>query len=212
MQTRRRYREAEMSPAVTAWLRGMGYSVYAEVPSIGVTDHVGVRWSDQSIICVEMKCSFTHKLMSQAIVKQLMTPLVYVALPQMPRKKSLQIAADYGLGVWVAGSVVLEPNYRRVHADNHWRKNLLEFCQRSPEGGIGGMPTVAGDGPAIRVTAAVDAYLEAHPGASWKEIFANVPNHYAHARSMAGALPFARSRASRTQHNRDLLAISNPGS
>jgi hypothetical protein len=196
--TERRYREAEMSPAVCEWIRSMGYTPYAEVPVYGGTcDHAGVRWSDLSVIFVEMKCTLSDKVIYQAILKQTISPLVYVAVPCKPRKKSIDAAASRGLGVWAAGMVIVEPNYPHERDMGKWRENVLEFCRKSPEGGIGGMPTVKGDGPAIRCEVAVKAYLEQHPDSSWKQIFKEVPNHYAHARSMAGALGFVRSRLAR---------------
>lgn len=197
-QHERIYREAEMSPAVIAWLRGMGYSVYAEVPSPGgVADHVGVRWSDMSIVFVEMKCSLTWEVIRQAQYKQLLTPLVYAAVKSKPRQSSLDKAANRGIGVWSNGSVILEPNcttkFDHCYRADTLMGRLLEFCRKAPEGGVGGMPTVKGDGPAIRVASAVTAYLREHPGASWKEIYHNVPNHYAHAASMRGALCLPKS-------------------
>ena len=195
----RRYREAEMSPVVSHWLIDLGYSVYSEVPLFGsasAIDHVGIRWTDESIICVEMKCSFTAKVLYQAYLRQLATPLVYIAVPNSPRQSSLDKAARAGLGVLAGGVVILKPTCERTTYDSYSRV-ILEHCRHSKEGGIGGMPTIAGDGPAIRVSTAVNAYLAEHPNASWKQIFAEVPNHYAHARSMAGALPFASARARR---------------
>jgi cysteine synthase len=51
------------------------------------------------------------------------------------------------------------------------------------------MPTTTkGEGPAIECSRAVDQYRKAHPGASWLEIFENVPNHYSHHRSLAQAM------------------------
>jgi hypothetical protein len=197
---KRQYREAKMSPVVCAWLRGLGYTPYAEVPLWGSAsniDHVGVRWSDNSIICVEMKCSFTRKVFQQAYLRQLATPLVYIAVPCRPRTTSIEQAKQAGLGVFAGGAVILEPSQSRRNTFENYSRSILDWCRDAQEGGVGGMPTIAGDGPAIRVAAAVDAYRLKNPNAKWKQIFKDVPNHYSSPRSMAGALPFARGRKQR---------------
>lgn len=188
----RRNREAEMSPAVSSWLSGMGYDVYAEVCVTGLIDHVGVRWADESIICVEMKCTMSRKVLGQASVNQLITPLSYIAVPTKPR--SLERAKFYGLGVWANGQVILEPKECRRIAMDSYRERALDACRMRAPGGIGGLPTLKGDGPAIRVALAVAAYLKDNPGADWKELFAKVPNHYAHHRSMQGAVSWKMTK------------------
>lgn len=184
-------REAELSPAVVAWLRGLGYSAYAEIGGVignSPLDHVGVRWSDESVICVEMKTALTRKVVDQALLRQLVTPLVYVAVPSMPRPKSMAVIREYGLGLLVAGAVVIEPTFEPIHVFKNYGREVLERCRNATEGGVGGLPTLAGDGPAQRCAAAVKAYREANPKARWQDIWRDVPNHYAHARSMQGAL------------------------
>ena len=191
----RRNREAELSPAVCEWLRSMGCAVYAEISGyIGrVIDHIGIRWADESIVTVEMKTSLSRKVLWQAHLNQLVSAEAWAAVATKPRKSSLDKAARYGLGVW-SGGVILQPNPEACHVSQSYRDRVLETCRNRPEGGIGGLPTLKGDGPAIRCAAMVNEYLKAHPHARWQEIFKEVPNHYQHARSMGGAIgPIFRS-------------------
>lgn len=187
MLTERRLREAELSPAVSAWLRSLGCTVYAECWGI---DHIGMR-DDGSLICVEMKTSLTRQVVRQAMYHLSITSDVYIATASRPRELSLERPKLYGIGVWAAGSVVLAPN-----PDGEYRKHIsprnVERIQRAlrnhtPDG-IGGLPTLKGDGPAIRCRAACREYLREHPAAGWRELFDKVPNHYAHYRSMRGAV------------------------
>jgi hypothetical protein len=177
-------REAEMSPVVSEWLKSLGLTVYAEISGI---DHVGINFETGQIVCVEMKTSCTKELFQQARQRQLITEHVYLAVPRMPQKKSLEQAKQWGLGVWVNGKVVLEPHPQRIVVD-HYRKRIGELCRRLVPGGIGGVPTTKGDGPAIRVADLVKEYREKHLAAKWDEIWATVPNHYKHPASMASAM------------------------
>lgn len=177
-----------MSPLVTGWLHCQGYVVYSEVDVTGKIDHVGVRWSDRSIICVEMKTSCTRKLLNQAMIRQLITPAVYVVVPQLPRPKSVALIKQYGLGLLVRGRVEFAPGEPQVAVHPHYRERLLCICERTCAGGVGGLPTLLGDGPAIRVRQAVRKFREENPGATWKQVYESVPNHYASARSMQGAM------------------------
>lgn len=184
----RQNREAELSPLVSAWLRGMGYAVYSELGAFNKVDHIGVRWADESIICVEMKTTLSRKVLYQAGLAQLITPLCYAAVATNPRRSSLERAEKYGIGVWAAGKVILEPCCKFEKNWDNYRRHVLEQCRIKGEGGIGGLPTLLGDGPAIRCAAAIVAYREANPKAKWKDIWRDVPNHYAHARSLQGAM------------------------
>jgi hypothetical protein len=183
-------REAELSTPVSEWLRAvMGCSVYAEIAGgYGVIDHVGIRWADEMIVAVEMKTALTWKVLRQAHTAQLITPAVYVAVATKPRKASLDKAAEYGIGVWSGGAAILQPRPVTTIVDRY-RQRVLEHCRNRPEGGIGGLPTLKGDGPAIRCRNAIRAYLANHRAASWRDIYRDVPNHYAHYRSLQGAMP-----------------------
>lgn len=184
------HREAAMSPWVVAWLKSLGYSAYAERGVWRPIDHIGIRWSDRSIICVEMKCSLSDKVIYQAFLNQLITPLSYVAVPRMPRAKSIERIKGACLGLLVDGVVVVEPVARKDYDKfgQHYRDQIYRQCEGAVEDEVGGLPTLLGDGPAIRVAAAVRAYREANPQAKWRDIWANVPNHYQHYRSMQGAV------------------------
>lgn len=179
--------ESDMSPAVSAWLAESGYSVYAEVEGI---DHVGVRWPDKHIICVEMKRSLSSQVMRQAHSRFVYTDSVFVCVPRHPKPQSIARLNERGIGLLVNGKPVFCPSRTRSSVYGPYRDRLLEKCRRSTAGGIGGLPTLKGVGPAISVAAAVAAYLKGNPKATWDQIFRDVPNHYCHARSMCGAMRF----------------------
>ena len=185
MEAAKMLREVELSPMVSEWLKSQGYSVYAEVGVWSPCDHVGVRWSDESIIFVEMKLNCTWQLIRQASCHQNITPLVYVATRSKPRAASMDKIRSRGLGLLVDGEVIIEPSASREIVERH-RARILDKCRRAIEGEVGGKPTTKGDGPRIRCEKRLREYLALHPQADWKELFANVPNHYATARSMAG--------------------------
>lgn len=180
-------REVNLSAPVSAWLRSLGCVVYAEVDAgiSGPIDHVGLR-EDGSIVTVQMKLGLTAKVIRQAMLCQLATIESYAAVQCKPRQSSIDRAAKIGVGVWLDGKVISEPRPRwedRVR-DNYYRQRIIDACNRLTPGGAGGLPTLRGDGPAIRCAEAVREYLKLNPTASWKEIWCDVPNHYAHHRSM----------------------------
>lgn len=183
-------REVELSGPVCQWLREIGCTAYAEVDAgiSGPIDHVGVR-ADESVICVQMKIGLTKKVVQQACLCQLVTVESYAAVQSKPRKSSLDWAAKVGIGVWFDGRVILEPRERFESRNyDYYRQRILKACERLTPGGDGGLPTLKGDGPAQRCAAAIRIYLAEHPSASWKQIWRDVPNHYAHYKSMRGAI------------------------
>lgn len=180
-------REIDLSPFVSDWLKNQGYSVYSEIDVTGPIDHVGVRWADNDIICVEMKLSCTRHLFVQAIRRQLITTKVYIAVATKPRKTSIELAKQYGLGILIEGTEILAPNSKE-QVYYHYQNKLLRLCKQLGEGGIGGKPNTKGEGPAIKVQSLIAEYRKNNPTASWKELFANVPNHYASPNSMYGAM------------------------
>ncbi len=181
-------KESDLYRPLKRWLKSRGFSVYPEVP---------FKWSPIDIVAarkghlvgLEMKLSLSHKVIRQASRLQLYCNEAYVAIASEP--KDLSRATRFGLGVLrVTGRDVLElaspaskgkpnPNYHEM---------LLELLHNLDGKGVGGVPCQDGVGPAQDCKRRVDRYRAAHPDATWDEVFRNVPNHYAHARSMMGAL------------------------
>lgn len=95
-------KEAELYPAVKAYLEAQGYEVKGE---IGEADVMAVRGAEPPVI-VELKTGFSLTLLHQAIERQAVSPAVYVAVPRgsgrpflASLKRNLAICRRLGLGV-----------------------------------------------------------------------------------------------------------------
>lgn len=74
-------KEADLYPALKAFLEGQGYVVKAE---IGACDIMAVR-GDEAPVIVEMKLSFSLALVLQGVQRQALFDTVYLAVP-VPKK------------------------------------------------------------------------------------------------------------------------------
>lgn len=109
--------ETALYAPVKIWLEGLGYEVKAE---IGAADVVAMRDGDEPLI-VELKTGFSLTLLHQAVTRQTVTDLVYVAVPRWKGragwkvfKKNIGLCKRLGLG---ALSVDLKVGIVQVHAD-----------------------------------------------------------------------------------------------
>lgn len=75
-------READLYPALKAYLEGQGYTVKAE---IGACD-ILARRGDEPALVVEMKTSFSLQLVMQGVARQGLFDTVYLAVPVSPAK------------------------------------------------------------------------------------------------------------------------------
>jgi hypothetical protein len=75
-------READLYPALKAYLEGQGYMVKAE---IGACD-ILARRGDEPALVVEMKTSFSLQLVMQGVARQGLFDTVYLAVPVSPAK------------------------------------------------------------------------------------------------------------------------------
>ncbi len=73
-------READLYPALKAYLEGQGYQVKAEV---GACDILARRGEDPPLV-VEMKVSFSLQLVMQGVARQGLFDTVYLAVPVSP--------------------------------------------------------------------------------------------------------------------------------
>lgn len=174
------------------WLDGLGYVPYAEVPNYGTCiDIVAIREPIGELIAVEMKTGLTKNVISQAYVAQLVAERVYCAVLSKPRPISLDKCADLGIGVVrvVEGAVevLLGPTLKKVISPGAKERVVEQLRLRVP-GGIAGKPTLKGEGPAQECARRVKLWRVEHPGATWREIYTNVENHYSNMVSMRGAL------------------------
>ena len=132
-------RETELYAPVKAWLETLGYEVKGEV---GAADVVAVRRAsgaggsegpapraprryldqdEEQPVLVELKAGFSLKLLQQAVARQAVSDLVYVAVPRWQGragwrtfKGNVGLCRRLGLGVL---SVRLEDGFVELHAD-----------------------------------------------------------------------------------------------
>lgn len=110
-------RETDLYPPVKQLLEGQGYEVKGE---IGAADVVAIRGSEAPVI-VELKTGFSLSLFHQAIDRQAITDLVYVAVPRASGKafrKSIQsnkmLCRRLGLGLM---TVRMKDGFVEIHMD-----------------------------------------------------------------------------------------------
>lgn len=140
--------ETELYAPVKSWLEGMGYEVKSEV---GPADVVALREGAPPVI-IELKAGFSLTLLQQAVARQAVTDLVYVAVPRWTGKPgwrafkgNLGLCRRLGLGVL---SVRLKDGLVQVHTDPgpfQPRKSkvksariLSEFARREGDPNTGG--------------------------------------------------------------------------
>jgi len=94
--------ESDLYGPVKAYLEGQGYAVKGEV---GAADVLAIR-GDEPPVVVELKTGFSLTLLHQAVARQAITDLVYVAVPQRAGKQAARALRDnvglcrrLGLGV-----------------------------------------------------------------------------------------------------------------
>ena len=182
------FKEIKLYNPVRDWLSMQGYDVYGEVPFLGrMIDVVGKNGDE--IICVELKITASRKVFYQAYINLVATHKSYIAVASNPLKRSIDFGRRYGIGILtVVGDVascILEPNAEKE--TNGYYKNMLRIndCQKDV---VAGFPQLKGCGPAQTVRERIGEYLKENPGASWKDLYDNIPNHYANKNSMAGGM------------------------
>ena len=141
-------RETELYPPIKAFLQGQGYDVKSEV---GPADVVACRDGDPPVI-VELKTGFSLALVHQAVARQSVSDVVYMAVPrktgrpfQTQLKSMKTLCRRLGLGLI---TVRLKDALVEVHCDpgpyrpreNKVRKERLlrEFAKRTGDPNTGG--------------------------------------------------------------------------
>jgi len=142
-----RVQETALYAPVKAHLEAAGYEVKAEVAT---ADVVGLREDD--LLLVELKTGFSLQLLHQAVMRQALSDLVYVAVPRWKGragwrafKANVDLCKRLGLGVL---SVRLEDGFVQIHADPgpfkprqsapRRARLLSEFARREGDPNVGG--------------------------------------------------------------------------
>lgn len=178
-----------MSAPVQRFFSEAGLVVHTEMP---LSSHFVdlVASNDRVIHGVEMKTSLTRHLLRQAHMSQFGVDYAWCAVYSRPRAAGMEQCRRHGFGVLrVAGDTVEVVLWPRLNEPLGWvRARLVEDLRVFAPGGVAGLPTLKGDGPAQACASRVAAYRASRPTATWREIFDQVPNHYHSHRSMSGAL------------------------
>lgn len=186
-------RETELANPIFEWLESRGYTPYSEIAWGGTAiDIVGL--SDKAVWAVELKLCLSWKVIRQAHRNQLTAHKSWCAVGTRPRNFEQRNLHGLGLLSVVGGrvEVVIEAEETPDITNATRLRQLRGACAYREPRGIAGLPTMKGVGPAQKVFDAVERFKAANPSASWAQVFANVPSHYAHARSMQGAMRTVR--------------------
>lgn len=183
--------ERDLSGPVSEWMQSQGFTPYAEVSAVGYTiDLVGRKGAE--LLAVEMKRTLSKAVIHQAYRCDLFTPLRYAAVGSRPKSAGVERCRRSGIGLLaIAGggvTVILEPRDGGRQAPKPYARAMHRALDNMTPGGTGGVPCMKGVGPAQECFERVAAYRQKCPLASWREIFENVPNHYANHASMRGAM------------------------
>lgn len=190
-----KYREAEMSDPIRKWLEDQGYTVYTEIPLYGRSiDMIGRK--DNDLIVIEMAQCLTTRVRRQCLSPRLVTWKVFCAIRTNPRYSGIAWCRKMGIGILRVGLktnhnkvwIHISPRKERDLVTNHQLSSIMKVLDIMEPGGIGGLPNLDGCGPAQYVRKKVIKYRESYPKATWKEIYKEVPNHYASYQSMQGAM------------------------
>lgn len=112
-----RPRETDLYAPIKRFLQAQGYEVKGEV---GAADMVAMRGAEEPLV-VELKCGFSLSLFHQAIDRQHITDVVYVAVPRGAGKafrgalkKNIGLCRRLGLGLM---TVRLKDGFVEAHVD-----------------------------------------------------------------------------------------------
>lgn len=149
-----------------------------------------VGFDGKSIIAIELKKSLSHSVIRQAMINQIFADQSFCAVPTNPRNESIDRASRHGLGILKITNdrveLIASPEKRSFNCTSTCRTIVMRQINNMRPGGVGGIPTPVNDGPAQQVARLVAPLLR--DGIGWPEIYELVPNHYAHAKSLRGAM------------------------
>jgi hypothetical protein len=200
--------EAPICAAAVARLRSKGWRVGCEV-RIGYRPVDAAAILDDKVLVLEAKISLNEKLRHQ--LKRLTRRADYVlaVIGSNPRAEGINWCAKHKIALWMvtAGPLIELLPFRQLTPNNRYRNDVIKRLERWDETIVGGVPNRLGIGVAQDVQRRVDEYRVAHPKATWKEIYQNVPSHYDSFKNMYSSL---RSNAERlASRKRALLVTTN---
>lgn len=190
--------ESDLSRPVSDWLVARGFTPYAEVGfpyDARVVDLIGRK--DDELIAIELKQCLTRAVIHQTYLCDLITDQRFAAVGTRPNSIGIDICRRRGIGLLSVRNgvvnLILNPQpspfvgeHNSIRLD--WQRRVHKVLDQMEPHGIAGMPCRKGVGPAQDCFDRVQEYLKSNADATWKLIFANVPNHYVSAKSMCSAM------------------------
>ncbi len=197
--------EKDLSGPVSEWLTEQGFDVYAEVPHYGSSIDLVGR-SASLLVAVELKLCLSRKVIQQANLTAAACHRCYVGVASArPRPASIALCREIGLGIVsvVESRAIVQLESKEFSPFAGSVQRMREQLATLTRGGVGGVACQAGQGPAQEMERAIAAYRATHPRATYRELFAAIPNHYASAASMCGGMRQVRiRRAWKARHGR----------
>lgn len=195
-------KESDLYLPMKQWFVKQGYQVRPEIPMF-FRSFDAVATKDNIVIAIEMKLSLTKTLYHQIIHGHSFADYSYVMIATKPNEESEALSRCLGQGIGVLSykdQVLLQlyPAKRneKYAAIYHQRAiDLVKVIEDSDA--IGGKPNLKGVGPAQTVKRLINSYLKKTPGATWKALYRDIPNHYSSYRSMQGAMYLLSQRIGR---------------
>lgn len=196
--------EAPICAKAVARLRSKGWRVGCEIR----TDNRPIDAAailNGKVLALEAKISLNEKLRHQLKRLTIRADYVLGVVGSPPRKEGINWCVKHKIGLWIVtdGPIIELVPYRQLTPKNNYRNDMIRRLERWDETIVGGVPNRLGIGVAQDVQRRVDAYRAANPGATWKEIYSNVPSHYDSYKNMYSSL---RSNAERLAWRKRVLA------
>jgi hypothetical protein len=187
--------EAPICAKAVARLRSKGWRVGCEIRTANrPIDAAAIL--DGKVLALEAKISLNKKLRHQLKRLTIRADYVLAVVGSQPRQEGIDWCVKRKIGLWIVteGPIIELIPYRQLMPKNKYRDDIIKRLERWDETIVGGVPNRLGIGVAQDVQRRVDEYRAANPGATWKEIYSNVPSHYDSYKNMYSSL---RSNAER---------------
>lgn len=195
-------KEAKLFPPLKKYFKEQGYKVFAEVPCFyrGV-DFVAVKGNEH--IAVEMKTSFSKKVISQAHDNRISFSQSYVAFPvkkpfivhidehywKLKESTRVKINLCQARGIGIIEILPDNTLFFALESVNKKPYRVFDFSQfKESDDDEAGLPCQKGVSAGYYELEAIKEYVRAHPKARWPEIYAAVQNHYSSPSSLSGSM------------------------
>jgi hypothetical protein len=187
--------EAPICAKAVARLRSKGWRVGCEIRADNRPIDAAAILNGK-VLGLEAKISLNKKLRHQLKRLTIRADYVLGVVGSPPRKEGINWCVKHRIGLWIVtdGPIIELITYRQLTPNNNYRNDMIRRLERWDETIVGGVPNRLGIGVAQDVQRRVDGYRAANPGATWKEIYSNVPSHYDSYKNMYSSL---RSNAER---------------